>query len=154
MTLSQKFKLSWGFLLCEVKNKGANLLQKDQKILLYSCNLGYKYLLLKILLFLLGVIPGPITIFKQQIDQETVSYSRISSIWNHFFGKEKWALLLFTFSLVFVQRASNQVLAFAKKENIRRLRLLPPYFLPSSSNTQTFLFMALNHGLFKSFTTF
>ena len=94
----------------------------------------------------------PSLFFKQQIDQETVSYSRISSIWNHFFWEEKWALLLFTFSLVFVQRASNQVLAFAKKENIRRLRLLPPYFLPSSSNTQTFLFMALNHGLFKSFT--
>ena len=85
MTLSQKFKLSWGFLLCEVKKKGANLL--NLKTILY--------LLQKILLFLLGVIPGPNTIFKQQIDQETVSYSRISSIWNHLFLGRKNELFCF-----------------------------------------------------------
>ena len=91
MTLSQKFKLSWGFLLCEVKKKGANLL--NLKTILY--------LLQKILLFLLGVIPGPITIFMQQIDQETVSYSRISSIWNHFLGRknELFCFLLLVLSL-------------------------------------------------------
>ena len=83
MTLSQKFKLSWGFLLCEVKKKGANLLNLKT----IHC------LLLKILL--LGVIPGPITIFMQQIDQETVSYSRISSIWNHLFLGRKNELFCF-----------------------------------------------------------